>query len=365
MAGIGALPAARQNPESPAVRTLLTQWVAIRRIVQTASIGLPSRFCRNARFRDVNRCDFGRLFSLSRKSNRPVANPNSRVRACDVATIRRLSSEWVYLIQRNRWATPAQFTVAVASTTAHEIGHMMGLRHATSGPANNIMVPGRGRANNFFPNQAVYTEGGGPQNAHHELWYSLRNPQPTQYQIVSRGVPDPAIDHLHDHAANSLHDGDDVAMDRLMDENGSHDIDLLPVQGSGPCAHSVVDQFFAGFKGMTEPVQVPETLAHSLKPATIAGLVPGNTNILDASYQTRDTENARVPNGQSFKEQRTGQDQPFQVARRESGSITKGTAQTIREQKKTFSNAIQTGFRELATVHDENQTLLDMDIHVI
>jgi hypothetical protein len=111
------------------------------------------------------------------------------------------------LVNRNPRTTPAEFALNVASTAAHELGHMMGLRHATSGPANNLMVPGRSRANNHFPNQATYTEGGVAQNAHHELWYSLRG-QKTYYQVASYGVPDTGFNEaaLHDHEHDCEHE---------------------------------------------------------------------------------------------------------------------------------------------------------------
>lgn len=170
------------------------------------------------------------------------------------------------LVNRNPRATPTEFAIAVASTTAHELGHMMGLRHAASGPANNIMVPGRGRANNYFPNQAVYTEGGAPQNAHHELWYSLRG-QPTYYQVVNYGVPDPAMEHGHDHLHEHVHD-DHVhdeqsvaqAVDQVMEMEDfthlGHEFELPNVNEPEPHALAAVDALLAGFDELPESLLV-------------------------------------------------------------------------------------------------------------
>ncbi len=105
-----------------------------------------------------------------------------------------------HLWNRDARATPADFARQVASTTAHELGHMMGLAHAYSGPRENLMLPSRQRTNNYFVNQAVRTDRG-VQNAHHELVYSFRG-QRSFYQVVSRGVPDTA-GHDHSHGEES------------------------------------------------------------------------------------------------------------------------------------------------------------------
>jgi hypothetical protein len=154
-------------------------------------------------------------------------------------------------VNRNPRATPTEFAISVASTTAHELGHMMGLRHATSGPANNVMVPGRGRANNYFPNQAVSTEAGRAQNPHHELWYSFQG-QPSYYRVVSYGLPDPAIEHVHEHGEEHSHswmeDGVSSTGQLLMSEEEAAlwSGPLTVVEEPGLPVLNSVDSYFAG-----------------------------------------------------------------------------------------------------------------------
>lgn len=93
------------------------------------------------------------------------------------------------LFRSNPYATPQDFARNVASSAAHELGHMQGLHHAVSGASNNIMRPGRSRVNNSFEDRYVKTSGGYAQNAHRELWYSFQG-QKTSYAYVSRAVYD-------------------------------------------------------------------------------------------------------------------------------------------------------------------------------
>jgi hypothetical protein len=71
--------------------------------------------------------------------------------------------------------TSADFVNALAATAAHEMGHMLGLRHVP-GVTYHIMNPGDTRDHNraYFPNAWYNTEGGGPQNADQELIASFR-----------------------------------------------------------------------------------------------------------------------------------------------------------------------------------------------
>lgn len=162
------------------------------------------------------------------------------------------------LVNRNPLATPAEFAISVATTTAHELGHMMGLRHATSGPARNIMVPGRGRADNYFPNQAVSTENGRAQNPHHELWYSFQG-QPSYYQVVSYGLPDPAMDFTHEHEHEHEHEHSPSLREEhlrhdamMLDDDASEGYEALPfVQEPDPAALTTVDSYFARYHSDT------------------------------------------------------------------------------------------------------------------
>ena len=86
-------------------------------------------------------------------------------------------------------ATPNDFANWVASSVAHEFGHMEGLRHPTSGPANNLMNWGRTRGQDYIVNGAVNTENGYQQNAYLELSRSLAG-QSTIYGEVRDGYAD-------------------------------------------------------------------------------------------------------------------------------------------------------------------------------
>lgn len=78
------------------------------------------------------------------------------------------------LLAANPNATSNDFATYVASTSAHELGHMMGLRHSTSGPTNNLMNSGRTRGSDYIVNGAVNTDNGYRQDAYAELTRSFK-----------------------------------------------------------------------------------------------------------------------------------------------------------------------------------------------
>ena len=98
------------------------------------------------------------------------------------------------LLARNRNATPTDFVNYVASTTAHELAHMLGVRHVTSGPSTNLMWSRSkfttGVDNLGFVNQSVNTDNGYQQNAHTEIINSLRG-QKTQTGQVAWALTSP------------------------------------------------------------------------------------------------------------------------------------------------------------------------------
>jgi hypothetical protein len=88
-------------------------------------------------------------------------------------------------------ASPREFVNRVASTAAHELSHMMGVRHAMSGPTNNVMRYNRSRGQDYVLNGSVATEGGPGQNAWQELLASFRG-QATVSSSVKNAVRDVA-----------------------------------------------------------------------------------------------------------------------------------------------------------------------------
>lgn len=93
-----------------------------------------------------------------------------------------------WLIANKPSATAQDFVDAVASTAAHEFGHMLGLRHATSGSLDNLMNTNRNRqtpSSHRFLNASVNTEGGSQQNAFTELTASFRGQRTMNGSVTS------------------------------------------------------------------------------------------------------------------------------------------------------------------------------------
>jgi hypothetical protein len=118
--------------------------------------------------------------------------------------------------------TPAHFAWAVANTAAHELGHMLGLRHSTN-YTNDIMNPTQSLTpwNDSFSTQNRYTEGNTTQNATQELRNSFAG-QSVQYGNYNGGSRQLGTDGFVDEGSDAG-DACDFNLDSFLSNFELHD----------------------------------------------------------------------------------------------------------------------------------------------